>query len=159
MKLRIGFPPAPSLLLALTLSVSIGAPAHSGRTEYSERLMIQRTPNGPVIEGLFDKYGAGSPILRGNCSQSAAASSGDDKLREQLVQNPPPPPGNCQHPHCNAGGTSPSDCTTFKKPYLIDCGQGCAAYVCDDNQNNTCCVECTRTDGLCFGCKTTGYCN
>jgi hypothetical protein len=99
-----------------------------------ELLEISQSSSGTVIHGLF-RYSV----------------------------PPPSGPPVCPDSHCHTGsmGPSPQPCGLNSKPIVQQQGCGpnmCPNYICTFINKPECCCTCSRTDTMCQGCGTDGYC-
>ena len=101
-----------------------------------ESLEISQSPSGPVIHGLF-KYSV----------------------------PPPMPPPTCPKSNCHVGSNMPDPSPTcgYMTTAMLSNGNTCGPYMCPiyycaDTVKPICCCSCSRTDPMCSGCSTDGYC-
>lgn len=131
---------------------------------FSKRLEIVSTPNGPIVQGIFDLFGAGRLVSEAPVESCSTAPIGrpDLSLDELRQRGTPAAIKDCNTPHCDFGKYCPTRgcmCEGYKlsKPYPVyECQlQGCNENVCQDTAQAKCCLLCSQF--VCT-CSAPGYC-
>ncbi len=113
--------------------------------ELPNQLEINRTPDGPVIRGLFGRFDVPSEAVAG-CTKPQSGA--------------PNVSSSCEISHCNPGSRIETICSNYSKSTIGAACATCTNYYCTTSTKKTdCCDECTLTaPPACVGCTNNGYC-
>lgn len=150
------------VFLACFFSTGLVAAADGPRssTPTIQRLEILQTPDGPIIQGLFDRFGTGVPLQGASCHNLTGT------VPNEQLDTVVPLHGLCESTVlCNQGTekTPLTSCTevSYTKGEICNVHPACPSSYCAGTVKVSCCGEPCRQiyPPECVGCDSTGSCH